>query len=128
MRWSEIEPLLRQGTQRTGCYEPIDLLLMTLTGRAWIWVCESDGRIDAAICAEVKQYPRKRVLDVLFGGGSNMKNWIKPLIEAVDQHAAACGCSLVASVCRKGWVRVWQGSELTGDVVLARRVKGLSDV
>lgn len=119
LRWAEIEPLLRKATVRTGCYEPVDLLQMALMGRAGIWIAERDGEILVAIVTEVKQYPRRRVLEVMFGGGSDMGEWIKPMVAALDEHAKAAGCAQVATAGRPGWARVW-GARATGDVILAR--------
>ena len=56
---------------------------------------------------------------MLFGGGSQMRQWIKPLVKAVDDYARQTGCDHIASVGRKGWARAW-GGELTGDVIVVR--------
>lgn len=119
LRWAEIEPLLRKATVRTGCYEPVDLLQMALMGRAGIWIAERDGKILVAIVTEVKQYPRRRVLEVMFGGGSDMGEWIEPMVDALDEHGRAAGCSHVATIGRKGWARAW-GADVRGDVLLTR--------
>lgn len=122
-RWGEIERLLKKATERTGCYEPIDLLRLAIGGPPgiWtIWIAErDDGVIVAAVAVEVKQYPRRRILEVLFAGGSDMRHWIKPLVAALDEFGRATGCSHVASIGRRGWERAW-GARFGGDVVLTR--------
>jgi hypothetical protein len=120
-RWLVVGPLLARATVRTGCYEPIDLLHLAMTGRVGIWVCEVDGGIEAAVATEVKQYPRRRVLEIMFTGGHNMAAWIKPLVEAIDRHAREAGCSHVATCGRPGWIRAW-GGEPTGDIAIVRGV------
>ena len=120
-RWREIEPFLKRATDRTGCYEPIDLLYLTMQGQAAIWIVEIGGSVTASVAVEAKQYPRKRILEVMFGGGDGMPIWIKQLGAAIDEHARATGCTHVATTGRPGWARAW-GAQKTGDVVLVRRV------
>ena len=121
--WTIISKLLEKATRRTGCYEPIDLLAMAMRGQAGIWVCEVDGTIRAAIVTEIKQYPRRRVLEVMFTGGSNMRDWLSEAIDAHDDHARQAGCEHIATIGRPGWARAW-GGELTGNVLIVRGVKG----
>lgn len=121
-RWFAVAPLLRKATVRNDCYEPIDLLMLAFTGQAGIWLCEVDGDIQAAFVTWVKDYPRRRVLEIVAGGGGRMKDWIKPLKAALDNHARTSGCSHIASVARPGWVRAW-GAEPTGDIQMVRDIE-----
>jgi hypothetical protein len=122
LRWREAEPLIAKATRRTGCYEPIDLLALAVAGKFGMWFCEAvPGQLDAVIVAEVVTYPRRRVLEVLFGGGGNMRTWIGPAVAAIDRHARELGCTHVACCGRAGWVRAW-GAELTGDVIMVREL------
>ena len=119
-RWAEIEPLLERATRRTGCYQPVDLLMRAGTGQAGIWLCvHGDDLLDAVLVTQVTVYPRRRVLEVLFGGGDNLRLWIKPAVAAIDKHARDLGCSHVASSGRPGWMRAW-GAEATGDIIMVR--------
>ena len=122
-KWVRIEPLIRKATRRTGCFEPIDLLQMAMAGQVGIWVCEVRGSVVAAIVSEVKVYPRRRVLEMLFCGGSQMRLWLSVAIEAFDTHARQLGCSHLFALGRSSWARAWQG-ELTGDVAVVRDLKG----
>jgi hypothetical protein len=119
-RWSVIAPLLVRATRRTGCYEPIDLLRMAMTGTAAIWLAEVGGNIEAVLVTTLQPYPRRRVLEVMFGGGSNMRAWLKPAIETIEAHARQLGCTQIACVGRPGWARAWTGAHLTGDVIIAK--------
>jgi hypothetical protein len=123
LRWREAEPLIAKATRRTGCYEPIDLLALAIAGKFGIWFCEAEpGRLDAVIVTEVATYPRRRVLEVLFAGGGNMRAWIGPAVAAIDRHARELGCSHVAGMGRAGWVRAW-GARSTGDVIMVRELQ-----
>jgi hypothetical protein len=121
-QWHEIVPLLRKATVITGCYEPIDLLRLAMAGQVGIWVCEVDGAIAAAVATEIKQYPRRRILEIMFTGGNNMRAWLPTLVETLDEHARQAGCSHIATAGRPGWARAW-GGELTGSVVIVRGLK-----
>ena len=121
-RWQRIASYLAKSTRRAGgAYEPIDLLRGAFAGQFGIWICEVDDRIEAAVVTEIKQYPRKRVLDVIFGGGNNMHNWIKPLVETIDRHAREAGCEAVVCIGRPGWLKAW-GAEPTGNIIMVRRI------
>jgi hypothetical protein len=117
--WRVISAHLCKATERTGCYEPIDLLRLAFAGHAGIWLCSVDGKIVAALVTEVKQYPRKRVLEILFCGGSGMRDWMKIMISEIVRHAKECGCDHLAGIGRPGWIRAWGGRH-TGDIVIVR--------
>jgi hypothetical protein len=120
-RWNEIEPMLRRATDRTGCYEPVDLLIMAGTGQVGIWLCMQGEAIDAVVVTQTTTYPRRRVMEVLFAGGSNLSRWRKPLVAAIDKQARELGCTHVASAGRPGWLRAW-GAEATGDIIMVREL------
>ena len=117
LQWPHVAALLHRSTKRTGCYEPIDLLKLAMAGQVGIWFCEVDGKVVAVLVSEVKQYPRRRVLEMLFAGGSGMSQWGRAMVETLDAHARQTGCSHIAAIGRPGWARVWGGYP-TGDVVL----------
>ena len=122
-RWKDISPHLAKSTRRAGgAYEPIDLLRGAFAGQFGIWICEVGDDIQGAVVTEIKQYPRRRALEVIAAGGSDMPIWIKSLVAALDQHARATGCACITSLGRPGWLRAW-GAEATGDIAMLRRVE-----
>jgi hypothetical protein len=123
LNWWRIEPLLRRATQITGCYEPIDVLQLAMLGRVGIWLC---GDIDAVIVTEAKEYPRRRVLEMMFCGGDNMADWLEEAIAVMDEHAKRIGCGHIACIGRPGWERAWRGRR-TGDVVMVRELEDNAD-
>lgn len=121
-RWTSISPHLLKSTRRAGgAYEPVDLLRGAFVGQFGIWICEVGGAIQGAVVTEIRQYPRKRVVDVIFGGGNNMTTWIKPLVLAIDRHAREAGCEAVVCIGRPGWLRAW-GAEPTGNIIMVRGI------
>jgi hypothetical protein len=117
--WPHVASLLHRATKRTGCYEPIDLLKLAMAGQVGIWLCEVDGAVAAALVSEVKQYPRRRILEMLFAGGDRMREWLPVAVARLDAHARECGCSHISALGRPGWARAW-GGEATGDIVVVR--------
>ena len=126
LAWPHIEPLLRRSTQITGCYEPIDVLRLAMAGQVGVWVAERGNHIEAVIVTEIKAYPRRRILEMMFCGGGNMTSWVDTAIDVFDEHAKQQGCSHIACVGRPGWERAWRGRR-TGDVVMVRDLKGKTD-
>ena len=120
-RWHEVAPLLERATSRTGCYEPIDVLQLAMAGRFGVWLCEIGGELVAAVVTEVAQYPRRRACEIVFCGGTRMREWVETVVETIDRHARDCGCSHVAILGRSGWVRAG-GYTPTGDIVMVREV------
>lgn len=108
-RWAEIEPLLAKAASRSRCYEPIDVLRAAMAGQMTIWVVEREGKIVASLVSKITQYPRRRVLEMLFAGGSRMREWLPVAVPLFDQCARETGCDSIASVGRKGWARAWGG-------------------
>ena len=121
--WPKVAPLLQRATVRTGCYEPIDILRLAMVGQVGVWFCEVEEELAAVLVSEVKQYPRRRILEMLFAGGSKLRSWIAPAVAALDEHAKQMGCSHVTTIGRPGWTRAWR-AEVTGDVVLVRAIGG----
>jgi len=119
--WMEVEMLLAKATRITRCYEPIDLLRMAMAGQVGIWFCEHKGKLIASIVTEVKQFPRRRLLEIMFCGGTCMKLWIEPAIAVLDAHARHLGCDAVCGIGRPGWVRAWRGYA-PGGIVIVREL------
>ena len=120
-RWNEIEPLLARSTCRTNCYEPIDVLVMSTAGRAAIWLCTKADKILAVLVCQVVNYPRKRVLEMMFAGGDSMSEWRDLAVQTMDEYARSLGCSHIACAGRRAWARAWGGYP-TGDVIMVREI------
>ena len=116
-RWSDVERSLAPATARTGSYEPIDLLRLAMAGQWVIWTIALDGEIVAAAAGNIVTYPRNRVLQVPFIGGTGLRLWARPLLAELEECARKHGCAAIQGFDRKGWSRF--GFEVTG-VVLTR--------
>lgn len=120
-RWHEISVMIHRATIRTGCYEPIDLLMMATRGEVCIWLCMRSEVIDAVLVSQVINYPRRRILEMVAAGGGNMAGWRDIAVQTMDEHARARGCAHVACIGRPGWARAW-GGKPSGDIVIVREI------
>lgn len=121
-KWVRIEPMLARATERTGAYQPIDVLQLAFAGRLAIWFCETEaGRLDAVMVTTVQQYPRRRILEVLALGGGNMRAWLRPAARSLMAHAKQLGCDAIIAIGRPGLARACGGVP-TGDIVVERRI------
>jgi hypothetical protein len=123
-KFVKIERLLQPSTSRTGTYAPIDLLQLACAGRCSIWFVEHAGRLDAVLVTVLQQYPRRRVLELLFGGGGDLQQWLPAADRVLEAHARQLGCDAVVTIGRPGWARA-TGGHPTGDVVIERKVAGV---
>ena len=123
-RWAEIEPMLRKATARTdGCYEPIDVLQQAMRQQVGVMLVEDGAALVAMFVVEVRQYPRKRVLDIPFLAGGRLADWFPLFVAEMDELAAKCGCKAITSACgRPGWSRFWAANgvevKVAGEVVV----------
>src|SRR5580765_5165178 len=106
-RWQEIAPLLKHATDRSeGCYEPEDILGLLFGGRATMLLVERGSTLVVVAVVELRNYPRRRVLDVGFIGGklgeTNLKEWVPVFVEHLENMARACGATMLSGCGRIG--------------------------
>lgn len=118
--WHAVEPLLKRATDRSQCYEPIDLLRLAMAGQMGIWLVEREGEIVAALACKIEQYPRRRILEMLFCGGTRMRDWLPAAVPFFDDVARNAGCDAIACMGRAGWARAWGGTP--ADSVIVREL------
>lgn len=128
-RWADVEPMLRRATARTdGCYEPIDVLQQAMAGRVGFWlVDDDDGALVGLAVGEVRQYPRKRVLDIPFLAGGRLGEWWPLFLAETERAARAAGCAAITTGCgRPGWHRFWLAHGVTVKVAGSVIVRDLA--
>ena len=107
-RWNELFPLLRRATVRTqGCYEPEDVLIQVCQGRCTLLFIER-GQLQVVAVTELRDYPRRRVLDVSFIGGrpgndTGISEWAPHFTAHLEKMARALGATMLSGVGRIGW-------------------------
>lgn len=110
-RWREIEPLFVRALARgLGTHEPVDFLAQTLAGQAAIWIVEADAWPLAAVCTQIRIFPRRRGYEILAAGGSGMGLWLRELTARIEAHARSLHCDFVFGSGRVGWERAVRAS------------------
>lgn len=123
-RWPEIAPILKRATARTdGCYEPIDVLQQAMANRVGFWLIEDGAELVGVAVGEIRQYPRKRVLDIPFLAGKRLTEWWPLFVTETDARAREHGCASITSACgRPGWSKFWAAHgvkvHVAGEVVV----------
>lgn len=108
--WPEIEPLLAKGIQRSGGrYTPDSVLRSLKAGEAQLWVAyRMNGvgpRYYGVGTTRIEDYPSRRMLNITFVGGVEMKEWKYELIAMWADFALRSNCSGMEATGREGWVR-----------------------
>ncbi|HEY2417836.1 MAG TPA: hypothetical protein VGH84_07950 [Steroidobacteraceae bacterium] len=72
---------------------------------------QEGGDLLVVVVTEVRQHPRKRVIDVNFIGGalsndSRLREWAPMLVQRLEEMARQVGATLLSGVGRVGWSRV----------------------
>lgn len=117
--WPIIEPMLRRATARShGCYEPIDLLAAIMRGEMACWLVQDGGIIKAIAVTAVRQYPRRRVVEIVMLAGRDLRSWESVLRDALDAHAREAGADAIVGYGRPGWVHA--GARVVGTVLIRK--------
>lgn len=106
--WSQVEPIIKRAVNYAdGSILLADVLSGLLTDKFGLFVGMEDDEIDSALVLEFKQYPRKKVLFILFWAtksGHDYDSWIQ-YISAIEEFARAADCDRIEAYTRKGLAR-----------------------
>lgn len=110
--WITAGPLLAESIAMSrGRYEPRDVLEFCENGQMQLWLMATD-KIAAAAVTEIVNYPRKRVVRVVFAGGSLAKEWCDEFDAALEAFGRSWGCSATEASGRRGWKRLLDAEQL----------------
>ena len=100
--WQRCRPWIEAAVKRSpfGLETIDDVEAAIARGAYQFW----PGRRSACV-TEIQQYPRKKVLCVVHGGGV-LSELIDEMEPALCAFARAAGCDLIAGIGRRGWARV----------------------
>ena len=99
--WEKSKPLLVEALRRSGDLHTIDDVFENIKTKKAILYPLKDG---AAIFS-VREYPRKRLLQIWLVGG-DMEASIEGVLAGADFYAEQHGCDGIEVIGRKGWKRV----------------------
>lgn len=98
-----------------GRYHAEDFIEECEEGRSVLFaaVKQDDLKVLGAACVSVIAYPRRQILMVKYVGGTEMRQWIKPLGDMVFQFSYETKCSGVEGYGRLGWLKVFPEMKTT---------------
>lgn len=104
--WGETEPLLQKAINVSQHdYDTNDVYHELFTGKMQLFVWVPEKAITAILITRISNRPRKKVCELPFIAGTDMKLWLEfePYIVKFAQEQ---GCSELEGYCRDGWLRV----------------------
>lgn len=73
--------------------------------RAQLWAIQRGFEAQALVVTYIETYPHGDALAIQLCAGREMSEWL-PLLEELEEHARALGCSFVEIHGRRGWERM----------------------
>lgn len=104
--WPFVRPALEKYPElwdRTMTIETLRALLDA--GACTLWVVLQDGLIAMAFVTQVTNYPTARCLEVVWGVGRGIDEWLPLVLSALENFAGRVGIEYVDVCGRKGWER-----------------------
>lgn len=102
IEWSRCRPWIEAAVARSPFgLEDIEDVELAINERRYLFFA---GQRCACV-VEVQQYPKRKVLCVVHGGG-DLNELAGPMEQMLSDFAREIGCDLMAGIGRKGWERV----------------------
>lgn len=70
-----------------------------------LWIIADRDQLMGAWTTKFQHFPRERLLEVVFAGGSDMESWYEMALGETEKFAAAMGCRRLRCGGRRGWAR-----------------------
>lgn len=104
--WGQIEPLLQRALDQIDSgFTTHELLCRFLQGNMHLWRI---GNWEAAAVTQFADLPTCRMLVVLYLSGSNMAEWLEPLMEEIHDFGEKMQCKYIEVFGRPGWEKVFK--------------------
>ena len=106
--WLFAKPYFERALEHTDEWNIDDVAEQYCAGKIGVILCLSpEGTVFGALCVEVSEYPRKKVLQVhLFGADDHSEQWwMSDIWPQLQEFAKSIGCASIMGTGRDGWVR-----------------------
>jgi hypothetical protein len=111
--WDDIKPLIDKALKKQEVSEytldDIKGFLKERDMQAWVAL---DEKIIGCVITQIINFPRKKVLDVLFIGGERFDTWAYGW-NILNEFAKDQGCKKIKGDGRDGWVKKIPGAKVT---------------
>ena len=108
--WERIAPLMEGAADYTfGRYTVDDMLTSVMDYEHTLWIAfNEDKEVRGATITCIKQYPRKRYLDMVFVGGEDGFGWKDEMLRMLQHYAYDMNCDGIESAGRLGWSKIFK--------------------
>jgi hypothetical protein len=106
--WLLAEPFLKQALEHTDEWDINDVAAQYCSGHVGIILCLDKSRTPfGALCVEMMDYPKKRVMQVhLFGAKNHSEElWMDYIWPQLQDLCRNSGCVSITGTGRDGWIR-----------------------
>lgn len=121
--WPKVKPHMERAAEYTyGRYDVDDILDSIIQYGHQLWIAfDKTKTVKGAVVTVMKQYPKKKYLDLTFIGGDDALTWKEPMLKMLQHWAYDNDCDGIESSGRLGWGRalrndgykmLWQTYEL----------------
>jgi hypothetical protein len=95
--------------------------LMLQQAQLWMAFDDETDKPKGALVTRVEMYPLKKMMNYLYIGGNDLKEWHKDMLAAVEKFARAEGCRGMELVGRRGWDRFLKESGWEAKHIICER-------
>lgn len=107
--WHRIEPYIVKSAQWsdvTAKLESIqDIYDALIADQYGLWICTIDGHLKAALVVNIAVHPRCTVLDICYGAGESLDQWLKPFYDVIVDRVRSMGGRFIRVEGRPGWAK-----------------------
>lgn len=105
--WAILKPMIEPALEYTLNEQSInDIKLKAEKGEYLLLLFKSDEKLLSVVSIEILEYPTKKILSVVTGGGSDMYEWRDEWWQQMEKIGREIGASDVVICGRAGWERV----------------------
>jgi len=104
--WDYIRPVVMEGKKYWEDYTTVEQLYKDITqGKFQCWIVINEGVIITVFLTEIIEYPKKRVLSIVWICGSELDKYLECFLSYLEVWAVNLGVSSAMVTGRRGWIR-----------------------
>lgn len=105
--WHKVKPMIREAVRWspiTSRLETInDVERKTYDGTYQLWIVFKGGDVLAAALTCIAEHSQCKVLDVVYGAGEELEEWLEEIYKTLDDEAVEQDCRFIRIEGRHGW-------------------------
>ena len=109
--WEQVKGYMEKAAKYTyGRYDVDDIYDSVTQYVHVLWVAFEDKVIKGVVVTSIKQYPKKRYVDMVFCAGTEGHTWKDIMLATLQKWAFDTECDGIESSGRLGWSRIFKGN------------------